>query len=506
MLRIVEPKSSSSFYATDRIRDNPNTGYYILIPWTLDDEWFSVEEIPVRGWIQQGDTYPFDGNEVEHFDLEGSIGPPSSSVWYGFRTFRAKWSRWEYELAAIPIGTEVARDDLDVYLYKQVFDYGNGSQVVVIFVYNDYWDPHPSSGVFNTTNGSAYCVLFENGIPKKYGVYTPTITVFSKYKNPGMSREKRMQRIRHQVDTFFGEKPAIYQALPTRRYNLIPDHVIVDRERLGLRAKHFVKRESWHNMCREFVRNSISPDVKARIAHSLVDGQRRYDGNAINWVSKLTSWGGEISAYLSLIGDLSDPKQWASMWLSTRFGSRLEWGTSMDILDAIWDELLTIRIEGKYAGYQVSRAKTTIPTSRGDIEYHTRLVCADQSTTNLMSAVKAAMDWGYWPSLRNMFDLIPLSFVLDWFTNVSVVLDNIDDMVYRKYLKVALFEESVKVSLPVNLLLGDELDSNDVYIKYYHRWGSTVLPEFGILEGYDPRLPSLINIIDGASLLVQFSS
>lgn len=262
-------------------------------------------------------------------------------------------------------------------------------------------------------------------------------------------------------------------------------------------ARRYLEKFPWNDM----------QDVgTGELTRECVQGQHSFDGNLLNWADKLTGWGGGIKAVLDVADNMSDPKAWASAWLSNRFGDRLEYNTSLDLLDAVWEKLLTVPIPSKYSGFNVTRASLSTPYGGGQLTRRMRLVCSNDSVSSLMTAVKKFMDWDAWPTLENTFDLIPLSFVVDWFTNLSVILDNVDQMVYRQYLKCELCESSAKLEIPLQIRTDrpGTLYHFEGKIILYSRRGSSIIPEFGILEGWDPRLPSLTNIVDGASLLCQF--
>jgi hypothetical protein len=126
-----------------------------------------------------------------------------------------------------------------------------------------------------------------------------------------------------------------------------------------------------------------------------------------------------------------------------------------------------------------------------------------------MTAVKKLMEWDVWPSLENTWDMIPLSFVVDWFSNLSTILTNVDRLVYEQYLRVRIYERSDKIRVEftdesIAHAFGTSPDFliGNVTGKYYTRW-SAERPQLGILDGWDPSLPAPKNYVDSAALLVQ---
>lgn len=62
----------------------------------------------------------------------------------------------------------------------------------------------------------------------------------------------------------------------------------------------------------------------------------------------------------------------------------------------------------------------------------------------LLGALKKLQDWDIYPTWQNMWDLIPFSFMVDWFVNVEKLLNSWDTVNYYQYLNIKSTVYSVK--------------------------------------------------------------
>lgn len=111
------------------------------------------------------------------------------------------------------------------------------------------------------------------------------------------------------------------------------------------------------------------------------------------------------------------------------------------------------------------------------------------------------MKWDLWPTLGNSWDLIPFSFVVDWFVDVESILERIDRqnlMLMHTVLSVIQTEKRIYMFDDIGI---DGLWVDNFRAVAYSRQISRSLPTspFRVDRGH---LAS-INIIDGISLLFQ---
>jgi hypothetical protein len=261
-------------------------------------------------------------------------------------------------------------------------------------------------------------------------------------------------------------------------------------------------------------RYHLPDDMQKQLYSECVEGQNCFTSNGIAYASDIGKIGDSIRALLALVADPTSPKQWASAWLSMRFSDRLTYQDSKELLGAIRGQLSRLMVGMSYKETHSSCSYSYMPNlshlvKSFSIRGNARLRCDNESYNGLMTAVKKLMEWDVWPSLENTWDMIPLSFVADWFSNLSTILANVDRLVYEQYLRVRIYERSDKIRVEftdesIAHAFGTSPDFliGNVTGKYYTRW-SAERPQLGILDGWDPSLPAPKNYVDSAALLVQ---
>lgn len=154
------------------------------------------------------------------------------------------------------------------------------------------------------------------------------------------------------------------------------------------------------------------------------------DSNSIELVKELSSLSATLKDTYALTKGKVDAKKLASIYLSYKYGLRL---TAMDIVSG--GKSIASRIMSTRKEYSFSRAKETCVLQSTDgqmglvINYNYKIFYLTHSE-DWRSAVKTWFDSGLFPSLSNAWDLVPFSFVVDWFTNAGNYLDAIDANTY----------------------------------------------------------------------------
>jgi hypothetical protein len=241
---------------------------------------------------------------------------------------------------------------------------------------------------------------------------------------------------------------------------------------------------------------SVPEDILSDTASEVVESLASYDGNLIAFAKDLPEFGGSLKALLDLGRDFSSPKAWASAWLSGRFGDRLTISDSREILEAAWHSLVN---RGKY---QVGRSRRQYDRGLMSYTYSQTLIAYNKSYNGLMTAIKGLMDWDAWPTLENMWDMVPLSFVVDWFVSIGDLLSQIDLAVKAPYIRAASQYASLKATYETTIADGNLVIHQ--HSTHYYRDKAPVLSYIKPFRDLD-ILPSfsVVNYGDAASLLVQ---
>lgn len=121
----------------------------------------------------------------------------------------------------------------------------------------------------------------------------------------------------------------------------------------------------------------------------------------------------------------------------------------------------------------------------------TRLVFEDFAFLTLLFSSSAV---GLAPTLENMWEVVPFSFVLDWFTNVGARLGDVDKQATLLMLPHQYSVHSIKASTDYpGVIPGvDVQTSDDSKSSVYYRWLSFTHPSLR-WSGYDFRPPSGIS-------------
>jgi len=154
-----------------------------------------------------------------------------------------------------------------------------------------------------------------------------------------------------------------------------------------------------------------------------------------------------------------DGKDLADLYLSYKYGARLT------VLDAIKvAQAVVRRATAARQKFSICRARSVgvsnisaigLGALTGEVAYNIKLYY--QPVDNiLVSALRKCYEWDVWPDLTNVWDLIPYSFVVDWFIGVGDVLEQVDAITYFYTLDVLSCLTTAKTTfsdLPVQRLL-----------------------------------------------------
>lgn len=261
-----------------------------------------------------------------------------------------------------------------------------------------------------------------------------------------------------------------------------------------------------------FVGSGISSlSDKQSLGNQCIEGCYQFSSNLLAYAADLKKVGDSIKAILALVQSPANPRAWANAWLSSRFGDTLTWHDTKQLMLAVRSEIS--HVDGILMDAFVTRARRSdvvqgIPASLFSAAVklnYQKAYFMPRDWNILMKAVRKTQEWDLWPTLENVWDLIPLSFVVDWFVNVGGLLKGIDNAVYMQYVDVKSICTSEKVVFDCNpswlsshLSLSQCLQAQCVVYKRRHTSYLTWEP-FGEVFSH----PSAVNVVDGMSLLIQ---
>lgn len=198
------------------------------------------------------------------------------------------------------------------------------------------------------------------------------------------------------------------------------------------------------------------------------------------------------------------PRDIGSAWLSARYGLRLTVNDTKSIYTSVKRAMSSDRRD-----FSVSHSRSTkhLPCPSNWMDDYTRQlnykVYYNRKDDPALNFIRTAMDWDIWPTLSNDWDMIPYSFVVDWFVDVQSQLEKLDNSIYEAYLSVlsVLYTEKHTYSYKPELFSSGFWKCVSCDHVFYHRRQSPVLhyAPLRLERGHS----SNINIIDGVSLIIQ---
>lgn len=228
------------------------------------------------------------------------------------------------------------------------------------------------------------------------------------------------------------------------------------------------------------------------------------DNDSIAFVRDIRTTFSSIKSIGSVIAEPTNPKQWAKLWLSIRYGDRLTISDASDYLKAFSTLSRRSRQEKDYSVLHTRETQSSLFEFMGKqytMTHELTSTCALRPANlgPVCDLIRNAINWDIWPTLENDWDLIPFSFVVDWFANVSEVASAIDRRILYNYYDILYVIDSVKHTVSFD---GELCGATGVlYWSWYDRKISTSL-SFSPFR-CDAGHLSTRNVVDGASLIIQ---
>lgn len=253
--------------------------------------------------------------------------------------------------------------------------------------------------------------------------------------------------------------------------------------------------------CTELVQHVWNEPDWSLLVQPAIDNISYVSINTVLYFKELKDTGSEIRQLMSLLRNPRDPKEWAKLFLSQQYGTRLTVADTKELILAVRNACQKVRKSSKKFASCRSRI---VEDRRFDAYFseHRELhykVYYRQYDNTVLKAADALWRWDILPTLGNTWDSIPLSFVVDWFIGVGDLLEAIDTTLYACLLPVVGITYSDKVTLTSNKpLVFDSWAMDLEYTQYDRRIGRTLhLPHFSldINQGYKSNIPQLLAIL-----------
>ncbi|DAD50955.1 TPA_asm: maturation protein [ssRNA phage SRR6255746_1] len=220
------------------------------------------------------------------------------------------------------------------------------------------------------------------------------------------------------VFTALGESPD-----PTKLF----DRITQSLQAYGENIEHYLPEtpeELWGDLTDVAVQNAQALDI-----------------NSLAYARDLMSLRRDVESILDILHGRVSMKKLADAWLSFKYGLRLTLRDSGELGNALGKAFSPKQQKEIYSVCRAMDERVSLcqngpltGISVGD-RYNLKIYYSPIDD-KFLSLIKTLMDWDILPTLQNVWDLIPYSFVVDWFTDFSRTLDRIDSHTYLNTLRV----------------------------------------------------------------------
>jgi hypothetical protein len=244
----------------------------------------------------------------------------------------------------------------------------------------------------------------------------------------------------------------------------------------------------WQDMMWRMSHYPVFPDT-ALVANVLKD-LKTLDINTITAVQGLATLARDIRELVAAAEGHVNVKWLVSTYLYMKYGFE---NSTRDVIDLTEFYLREINaLYAKKSAWQTSHASDGVQFMPRDgsmllsfkegYETTTLTVYVKTLDEGLAKVTRSMMDLDVFPELGNIWDIIPFSFVVDWFVPVQEFLDAVDANTYRATLKVGACLSSYSYTFKgldvARLLPGmDENAIGHVDARYYVRTVQSFIPD-----------------------------
>lgn len=237
------------------------------------------------------------------------------------------------------------------------------------------------------------------------------------------------------------------------------------------------------------------------LASEAYQGLNYSDINGIAYVHDLLEMGGAVTSFLKTVRSLPDKraKAMAQMYLSVHFGFKLFFADTLELRDYLEKASLRNSRMSKCSAFQEFAVANVSYTAGYQVFYN-----EFAQLTSMLDELLLLSD--AYLTFENMWDMVPWSFVIDWFTNIGDVLSAVDGFlnVSRRH-EVLAVGRSIKGSssvLPSQLGLPLGADTSGLEFTYYLRRYTkslvtpTLLPKLSLSTDFN-------HLIEAAALVIS---
>lgn len=247
---------------------------------------------------------------------------------------------------------------------------------------------------------------------------------------------------------------------------ITPIVVPIDKAALRLSLLGLTQRRVLEDFLPEVLKPE-DPDLFGDLAQRCIEQVRYVDVNTLAYVNDFR----HIGSLIPKFAQWKKPKTWASAWLTMKYGLGLTIKDTQELADAIHVAATTASAMQNCALLYATRTDSlTTPLGVVFEEDHYKLA-VDPYPDSLRDMSRKMMVWGLYPTLTNIWDMIPYSFVLDWFKDVSSLLERIDtqDLVEKFQIHGICRSRKIWITVPISQLAPGFPGEGSVTLTSYRR-------------------------------------
>lgn len=199
--------------------------------------------------------------------------------------------------------------------------------------------------------------------------------------------------------------------------------------------------------------------------------------------------------------NLSNLKTWAGNYLSFKYGVL----PTVDDISSIMESFKRIAPyvdRNKFSTYSAGFTDSlTIGTSTYQLEQHVKLAISDEDD-ELDALLQRIESSGFAPTLQNIWDLVPYSFVIDWLIDVGGFLERVDTRLRLTRLNIRYTTMSRKRTHERKIFLSQNSPfTGSVKWVQYHRWVVDHCPVPPL--SLNPTFQDFSHWLESSALLMQ---
>lgn len=247
-------------------------------------------------------------------------------------------------------------------------------------------------------------------------------------------------------------------------------------------------------------------DAKVKV----VENFNYFNSNMFLYATDLGRFGDSVRAIRSLITDLKNPKAWAKAWLAGRYSDRLTISDTRELIAGIESDIAAAKRTGydrwRHKIRQGGEGKIKGPVKEYEYSYsdyeNYELVTSSGLLGDCENILASLYRWDLAPTLENIWDAIPFSFVADWCLGVSDLFARIDASAEAEFIdaKAQIVGRRREFTMDLSLFSPDLSGTltHVVYSRKAEKFLSDINP-----VGLTLSVPRPINFVDGAALGTQ---